>query len=236
MPGQPKNRKDHILPQGYLDGFTNPDGILWVYHIAEMRWFPKRPQDVAWVRGFYDYSDGVIPDQSADEAFREHEGKYPEVRRALVASSFSGWRRHLPFLLEYFNHLRVRSVVWRQHVLDALDHQPPMVVDEVLETVPHPTNPEMVRQKVRVKPMPQTGAALKTALTNLTIAKCVPTCLLFRSFSMISIGAYGTQLILPGLSSQPTNRSGSKATSNQSNLLLDIFGPEFTFRSLGRPV
>jgi uncharacterized protein DUF4238 len=171
MPEQVKNRKDHILPQCYLDGFTNSDGVLWVYHVAEKRWFPRKPQDVAWVRGFYDYSDGVTPDQTADDAFREHEGRYPEVRRELVASNFSVWRRHLPFLLEYFNHLRVRSVVWRQHVLNALDQQPPMVVDEVLETVPHPTDPGMVRQKVRVKPMPQTGADLKTALTNLTISK-----------------------------------------------------------------
>jgi hypothetical protein len=83
-------RLQRSRPQGYLDGFSNPDGVLWVYHIAEKRWFPKRPQDVAWVRGFYDYSAAVTPDQTADDAFQEHEGKYPEVRRALVASNFSG--------------------------------------------------------------------------------------------------------------------------------------------------
>jgi hypothetical protein len=171
MREQARNRKDHILPQGYLDGFTNRDGVLWVYHIAEKRWFQRKPQDVAWIRGFYDYSDDVTPDQTADEAFREHEAKYPEVRRELLASNCAGWRRHLNFFLEYFNHLRVRSQVWRQHVLHALDLQPPMVVDQVLETVPHPTDPKMVRQKIRVKPMPQTGADLNTALTNLSISK-----------------------------------------------------------------
>ena len=171
MPEQARNRKDHVLPQGYLGGFTNRDGVLWVYHVAEKQWFPRKPQDVAWIRGFYDYSDGVTPDQTADEAFREHEAKYPEVRRNLVASNFASWRQHLTFFLEYFNHLRVRSVVWREHVLNALDQQPPVVVDEVLETVPHPTDPGMVRKKVRVKPMPQTGVELRTALTNLTISK-----------------------------------------------------------------
>jgi hypothetical protein len=171
MPAQPKNRKDHILPQGYLDGFTGPDGILWVYHIAEKRWFPRRPQDVGWVRGFYDYSEGVTPDQTADEAFRGHEGKYPNVRRELLGAKFFGWQAHLDFLLEYFNHLRVRSEVWRQQVLLALDQQPPMVVDEVLESIPHPTDASIMRQKVSLKPMAQTGVELKTALTNLSISK-----------------------------------------------------------------
>jgi hypothetical protein len=65
-----KNRKDHILPQGYLDGFTGMKGLLQVFHIEERRWFPEGTAGVAWERGFYDYSDGVNPDQTADEAFR----------------------------------------------------------------------------------------------------------------------------------------------------------------------
>jgi hypothetical protein len=46
-----------------------------------------------------------------------------------------------------------------------------MVVDQVLETHPHPTEPGRVIQKVSVKPMEQNGEQRKTVYTNLSISK-----------------------------------------------------------------
>jgi hypothetical protein len=72
---------------------------------------------VAAIRGFYDYSPGSTPDQTADQAFKEFEDKFPNVRRELVAGNFSGWRSHLEFLLRYAQMLRARSELFRHQVL-----------------------------------------------------------------------------------------------------------------------
>lgn len=166
-----KNRKDHILPQGYLDGFTGQKGLLQVFHIEERRWFSEGTAGVAWGRGFYDYSDGVNPDQTADEAFREFEGKFPEVRRDLIDANFTNWRSHLDFLLRYINMFRVRSKIYRSHVLKLLEEKPPMVIDQILDSQPHPTEPGKFIQKMTVKPMEQTGDELMTAFNDLSISK-----------------------------------------------------------------
>jgi hypothetical protein len=71
VPKQARNRKDHILPQGYLDGYPSQRPVA-VFHIKEQRWFPKKPDGVGYKPGFYDYSDGVKHDQTADQAFREY--------------------------------------------------------------------------------------------------------------------------------------------------------------------
>jgi hypothetical protein len=171
MADQARNRKDHILPQGYLEGFTGANGLLQVFHIKERRSFPANTANVAAIRGFYDYSEDANPDQTVDQAFREFEDKFPDLRRELVASGFADWRTHLGFLLRYINMFRVRSELFREHVLQALDETPPMVVDQVLKTEPHPTDPGMIRQQVSVKPMEQTGEQRKTVYNNLTISK-----------------------------------------------------------------
>jgi hypothetical protein len=171
MPQQQRSRRDHILPQGYLDGFTGTNGLLQVFNIKEQSWFPAKTANVAAIRGFYDYSEDANPDQTADQAFQEFEDKFPNLRRELIASTFANWRSHLDFLIRYINMFRVRSELFRQHVLQSLEETPPMVVDQVMETKPHPTDPGRVMQKVSVKPMEQTGEQRKTVYTNLSISK-----------------------------------------------------------------
>lgn len=171
MPEQTRNRRDHILPQGYLDGFTGANGLLQVFNINEQRWFPAKPANVAAIRGFYDYSEDANPEQTADQAFQEFEDNFPQLRREMVASNFENWRSHLDFLLRYINMLRVRSELFRHHVLQGFEERPPMVVGEVLERQPHPTEPGREILKVYVKPMEQTGEPLKRAYTNLSISK-----------------------------------------------------------------
>jgi hypothetical protein len=143
MPQQQRSRRDHILPQGYLDGFTGTNGLLQVFNIKEQSWFPAKTANVAAIRGFYDYSEDANPDQTADQAFQEFEDKFPNLRRELIASNFANWRSHLDFLIRYINMFRVRSELFRQHVLQGLEETPPMVVDQVLE---NETAPDRSRQ------------------------------------------------------------------------------------------
>jgi hypothetical protein len=74
------------LPQGYLEGFTGPDGFLEVFDITEKRWFRSKPDGVAAIRGYFDYSPGAKADETADQAFKEYEDKFPNLHRELLAT------------------------------------------------------------------------------------------------------------------------------------------------------
>jgi Protein of unknown function (DUF4238) len=116
---QPRGRLDHLLPQGYLEGFTNPStpGRLSVFGIERQQWFESTPRKVAAINGFYDYSPDSAPDQTADQAFKEFEERFPNIRRELVANRFSGWQSHLEFLLRYAQMLRSRSELFRKQTV-----------------------------------------------------------------------------------------------------------------------
>lgn len=72
-----RNRLDHLLPQGYLEGFTNPsvEGELWVLDVSNSRWFPTGTAAVGAIKGFYDYSPEANPTELADNVFRTLENK-----------------------------------------------------------------------------------------------------------------------------------------------------------------
>ena len=118
-PQEARNRLDHILPQGYLEGFAIPskEGRLWVFNIERRSWFESTTRSVAAERAFYDYSEGSEPDATADQAFAEFEINFPPLRRELVASKFLGWTKHRDFLVRYSQMLRARSDLFRQEVL-----------------------------------------------------------------------------------------------------------------------
>jgi len=65
-----RDRLDHILPQGYLNGFTNPDndGQIYVFDCRRQQWFDSGAAGAAAIRGFYDYLEGIEHDQTADQA------------------------------------------------------------------------------------------------------------------------------------------------------------------------
>jgi Protein of unknown function (DUF4238) len=86
---------------------------------------------VAAIKGFYDYSPGSALDQTADQAFKEFEDKFPNIRRELVANKFSEWQSHLDFLLRYAQMLRTRSELFREQTVTNARRQPMVRVKEV---------------------------------------------------------------------------------------------------------
>lgn len=114
-----RNRKDHILPQGYLRGFISParKGLpkpLWVFDVKNRVWSERSTKQVAWGEGFYDYSSEGKPDATADKAFEELENRFPTVRSQILAEGFSSWKKHMDFLLQFGQMLRARSPLFRK--------------------------------------------------------------------------------------------------------------------------
>jgi hypothetical protein len=130
---QKRNRLDHILPQGYLEGFNTPSkqGRLWVFDTKRRRWFASSPANVAAERGYYDYSEGSQPAATADHAFGQFEKSFPPLRRELVAANFSGWKTHVDFLVRYAQMLRARSVLFRQEVFKEANESTFLRIEEV---------------------------------------------------------------------------------------------------------
>jgi hypothetical protein len=86
-----RNRLDHHLPQRYLEGFIGPPryGQLSVFDRHEKRWFESGTAGVGPIKGFYDYTEGSEPDQTADEAFKKLEMAFPTVRRECDVSAIA---------------------------------------------------------------------------------------------------------------------------------------------------
>lgn len=165
-----RGRLDHILPQGYLDGFTNPSrsGELSVFDCKRRHWFETGTAGVGAVRGFYDYAPGSNPDQTADDAFKPLEDKFPVVRRDLVFSDFAGWESHLEFFLSFAQMMRARSPLYREHALAQSKSLGMARVEEVLERTSNDKNDE-VEMTFRLSPHEITGEERDALLGNMVI-------------------------------------------------------------------
>jgi hypothetical protein len=164
-----RNRLDHILPQGYLEGFTNPRhaGNLSVYDCKRGMWFDSGTRGVSADRGFYDYPEGTNPPQTADTVFRKLESKFPGLRRQLVANGFSGWERHLDFLLTFAQMLRARSRLFREHVI-AVGQNTTMGRIDKITPVPSKNRPGELDTEIKFTPIGK-GAERDRALRNKSI-------------------------------------------------------------------
>jgi hypothetical protein len=109
-----RNRLDHYVPQGYLEGFIDPsgNGQLSVFDKQRGAWFESGTPGVGAIRGFYDYSEGSDPHQTADDAFGELETTFPKLRRELVGGGFADWNKRLDMLLRFAQMLRARSLLF----------------------------------------------------------------------------------------------------------------------------
>lgn len=177
MPEPPRettkgNRLDHVLPQGYLDGFTGPPdkGQVCVFDCQQQRWFDTGAAGVGAIKGFYDYPQGSDPDRTADQAFAELEAKFPVVRRELVASGFSGWVKQLDFLLAFAQMLRARSELFREQHLAYSKRSIILKVEEVLQTEASETKPGTFDTTLKVEPyVRENETERETLLRNKTI-------------------------------------------------------------------
>ncbi len=85
-------KKQHYLPQFYLDNFTNNSGKLWVYDRLSENIFSSNPRDIAcekylyetrWENANSELGKFVLPNQ-IEKQFAEQEGKYSKLLRRIV--------------------------------------------------------------------------------------------------------------------------------------------------------
>ena len=173
QPVPQRNRRDHILPRGYLEGFTNRStGQLSVFNIEQRSWFEAGTNSVAAARGFYDYSPDGAPDETADEAFKEFEEQFPVLRRELLAGRFSEWTKHADFLVRYSQMLRARSEIFREEIMKEVQATTFLKIDEVLETRPSTGRPGETDLKVKYSEfVPQDDVRRAELFKNLSITK-----------------------------------------------------------------
>jgi hypothetical protein len=122
-----RNRRDHFIPQSYLDGFIHPtragqDKPLWC--LKHKKWKQRSTKAIGYRDGFYDYGISEVDGwESADSSFLEYENRYPHLRRELIASGFSGWVKHRDFLLRYLQMTRARSLLFFEQMYEQLQRQ-----------------------------------------------------------------------------------------------------------------
>lgn len=118
----PKNRRDHIVPQVYLRGFIHPRrdqkrGPLEVFRLASNTWgLPQTPDELCTEVGFYDYSVEKA-ETTADDAFRELEEGLFTVRDRLRRDNFQAWTKEREFLIKFALMLAVRSRMFREGLI-----------------------------------------------------------------------------------------------------------------------
>lgn len=158
-----RNRLDHYVPQGYLEGFIGPSGQgqLSVFDREGNRWFESGTARIEAIKGFYDYSEGSKSDQTADEAFRELETLFPEVRRELIKSGFVDWKKWLEILLRFGQMLRARSLLFREQSMAQSQTLTFLKVEEILPPEPSKTEPGKLVTPIRYSPYVPAVAELK---------------------------------------------------------------------------
>jgi len=171
---QDRNRLDHILPRGFLEGFTIPskEERLYAFNIEQRRWFETSTGKVAAADGFYDYELDRQPDATADQAFKEFEDNFPPMRREMVANKFSSWTKHRDFLVRYSQMLRARSILFREQILKDLDSSTFLTLGEPLQTRPSLDRPGEIDTQCRYSDFDPGSDQRRSAIfKNISITK-----------------------------------------------------------------
>ncbi len=118
----PKNRHDHIVPQGFLRGFLAPSqhprsGRVQVYELPAGPWQERTTDEICHKLGYYDYSDPASADATADDAFHDLENKITTIRESIRAGQYIKWDGHRDTLVTFFQMLRARSELFRAQVV-----------------------------------------------------------------------------------------------------------------------
>ena len=131
-----RNRRDHYIPRGYLQGFVDPtrrrvEKPLWYLDVPRGTWSEKSSREIGYRIGFYDYSGVEVED--AETIFIEFENKFPVLIRKLAPDKFAGWKEHLDFFLHYMQMMRARSLRFFEEQHERNKSLRGWIVEEVID-------------------------------------------------------------------------------------------------------
>jgi hypothetical protein len=140
-------RKDHWLPQCYMQGFIGPSRKeeprpLFCFEKETQKWRPVSTREIGQGEGFYDYAEGTDYDAVThpDSVFGRLEKQWRSKRELMERDKFASWAKHKDFLIEFMHMLRARSpMAMEQQRAYALSRRGA----KITSIVPHPTNPNL---------------------------------------------------------------------------------------------
>jgi hypothetical protein len=140
-------RKDHWLPQCYMQGFigpsrTNEPRPLFCFEREMQQWRAVSTKEIGRGEGFYDYAEGTDYDAVThpDSVFGRLEKQWRSNREVLARDNFASWHQHKDFLIAFMHMLRARSpMAMEQQRAHALSRRGAKITG----IVPHPTNPNL---------------------------------------------------------------------------------------------
>ena len=168
-------RKDHWLPQCYMQGFIGPSRKdeprpLYCFEKETQQWRAVSTKEIGQGEGFYDYAEGTDYDAVThpDSVFGRLEKQWRSKRELMGRDKFASWARHKDLLIEFMHMLRARSPM-------AMEEQRTVVssyrVATITEIFPHPTDPNLTGVKVdTMTPYPMPAPAVRNTVIGQMLA------------------------------------------------------------------
>lgn len=168
-------RKDHWLPQCYMQGFIGPSRKeeprpLFCFEKETQRWRSVSTREIGQGEGFYDYAEGTDYDAVThpDSVFGRLEKQWRSKRELMEREKFASWAKHKDFLIEFMHMLRARSPM-------AMEQQRTVAgsykVAQITNIFPHPTNPSLTGIKVdTMTPYPMPAPAVRNTVIGQMLA------------------------------------------------------------------
>jgi hypothetical protein len=166
-------RKDHWLPQCYMQGFIGPSRKdepepLFCFEKETQQWRAVSTREIGQGAGYYDYAEGTTYDPVTypDSGFGRLERRWLATRELMALDNFASWDRHKSLLIDFMHMLRARSpLAMEQQRAVALTHRD----GKATGIVPRPTAPNLTGvtpDTMTPYPMPE-SAVRKTVIRRM---------------------------------------------------------------------
>lgn len=167
--------RNHIIPQKYLLGFTNPQNLIWTYRVGADDYFCTSPKNTAVVTNYYADEDEVLlsqqienPAVEAIDKLRQRISIKPEEKKRL-ASYLANMMMRVPAGKRQVKDMQPRvlnEVFSKENITSTMGHLSPNQWKKMAqlrrdwETGEDKTN-ELWRPFLRPESLPNTQAALE---------------------------------------------------------------------------
>ncbi len=168
-------RKDHWLPQCYMQGFIGPSRKaeprpLFCFEKETHEWRPVSTREIGQGEGFYDYAEGTDYDAVThpDSVFGHLERQWRSKRELMERDNFASWEKHKDFLIQFMHMLRARSPMAMEQLCTVAGSYR---VVQIADIFPHPIDPSLTQIEVdTMTPYPMPAPAVRNTVIGQMLA------------------------------------------------------------------